>query len=320
MTLEQINAKIAEAKAAGVIYNAEYVDLKARLGRLIENAKSEANGVYLKNRPADSRDYGNANLDKMYWANIGVHSLKTLQNAVLAVKPKNAAEWDTLRPYAQIVLHFADTAVDLLALKSLIVKGRRPSANQIERKERAEKCKKVIAALNVALVGFRKYYREAYIAAFQNRLNSLHTALAKNGLDLNKVHPYPNYNLPKKVFAQAKADYSWSRAVTESLPSMKNDMRPSSPYYAQVKASAFETARKEAISAADASINGYIHKLAGKIGPGDYSIKYLGNLWGGSDVHVLEGDQVVQTWHTKCILNVSCLGTVFNQWPTRRVS
>lgn len=71
----------------------------------------------------------------------------------------------------------------------------------------------------------------------------------------------------------------------------------------------------------------YTQKLAGKIGLPIARAHIVGNLWQSSELVVREVESFwndtertpTQCWSTKMILNVSCLGTLFNQWPTRRV-
>ncbi len=205
----------------------------------------------------------------------------------------------------------------------------------------ANKSEHSIAVLNAALEFFRKEYRERYIASYAHRLNSLQKKLKEANLDIEKVYPYPSSNQDRKSYVQAKNAYSWSRMVTEPLPlgtapydvevqygdrkfwSRREGHHIGAPRYVQVKESAWLAAREQAIKDADASIDGYIRKLVGKIEATGITIQaaeYDGNLWFGSILKVTCDDGSVQNWKTKCILNVSCLGTVFNQWPTRRVS
>jgi len=66
---------------------------------------------------------------------------------------------------------------------------------------------------------------------------------------------------------------------------------------------------------ATASFDAYVAKLTSKVGACD-SATVGGSLWQYSILTVTKGE-TVERWHTQQILNVSCLGTVFNQWPTR---
>lgn len=188
--------------------------------------------------------------------------------------------------------------------------------------------------INAALGDFRKDYRLHYIAAYTSRLDGLKQKLADNGGDIEKVYPYPSSCIARREYVQARKRYEWSRNVTERLPLGQDPSdkeyapgkfmrtgcrRPGDPYYVRMKQEAYESAKAEAIKAADCSIDGYIHKLVGKIGDDIQFAVYAGDLWFGSTLTARLGSGEHQHWKTKCILNVSCLGTVFNQWPTRKI-
>lgn len=79
---------------------------------------------------------------------------------------------------------------------------------------------------------------------------------------------------------------------------------------------------------ADDIVKGYIWKLTGKqkkLGEtaGSEAARdaigadYQGSLWSGSTMTYTNADGSLDTWSTKIILNVSCLGKIFNQYPTR---
>jgi phage terminase Nu1 subunit (DNA packaging protein) len=74
----------------------------------------------------------------------------------------------------------------------------------------------------------------------------------------------------------------------------------------------------EAARAAAANYDDYSHKLANKVGEA-VSATVEGNLWSHSICTVTKVDGTVERWKTQCILNQSCLGKVFNQWPTRKM-
>lgn len=87
------------------------------------------------------------------------------------------------------------------------------------------------------------------------------------------------------------------------------------PQYRQL---AFDS--DKAFWAANEEFNGYLTKLALKNVEKIISVDSLtGNLWNGSLLSVVVESQATVVWETKCILNVSSLGKLFNQWPTRRV-
>jgi hypothetical protein len=76
----------------------------------------------------------------------------------------------------------------------------------------------------------------------------------------------------------------------------------------------------EAIAAITASFDAFAAKLAEKAGPITAASICGASLWNGSTLTVTAADGTRAAWRTRTILNVSCLGKVFNQYPTRRVA
>lgn len=59
-------------------------------------------------------------------------------------------------------------------------------------------------------------------------------------------------------------------------------------------------------------------KLIGKIGPVTSATIKGNHVWGHSVLTITNPDAVVEHWKTRQIVNVSKLGKLFNQWPTRK--
>jgi len=83
--------------------------------------------------------------------------------------------------------------------------------------------------------------------------------------------------------------------------------------------------RAQATQMAEDDVFGFAGKLAGKVDRDAAGVKVAavavaarGSLWTGSTLIATLVDGTTQRWHTQCILNVSCHGLLFNQWPTRR--
>lgn len=62
----------------------------------------------------------------------------------------------------------------------------------------------------------------------------------------------------------------------------------------------------------------FVLKLEHKVGKCDAAILEGDHVWGHSTLTVTKGEQR-ETWITHQIINVSKLGKVFNQWPSRKV-
>lgn len=83
---------------------------------------------------------------------------------------------------------------------------------------------------------------------------------------------------------------------------------------------------KQAAAAAADTVAGFAAKMAGKVdrekaeGAQVVSASIAtGDLWAHSTLTVRLSDDTQQVWHTQMIVNHSCRGKFFNQWPTRKV-
>ena len=75
---------------------------------------------------------------------------------------------------------------------------------------------------------------------------------------------------------------------------------------------------KQAMEAADADYTAFVAKLEAKVGE-HVDAKLTGDhVWAHSVLTITKADGSVERWKTQRILNVSSLGLVFNQWPTRK--
>ncbi len=63
----------------------------------------------------------------------------------------------------------------------------------------------------------------------------------------------------------------------------------------------------------------FIQKLEYKVGAHTAATLTGGHVWGFSILHVTKADGSVEKWKTQQIINVSVLGKLFNQWPSRKV-
>lgn len=70
---------------------------------------------------------------------------------------------------------------------------------------------------------------------------------------------------------------------------------------------------------AKASYRAYVRKLVGKIGEvTEATLVSTAGVWGSSSLKVITVEGARQVWNTQQIVNVSVLGKLFNQWPTRQ--
>ena len=76
-----------------------------------------------------------------------------------------------------------------------------------------------------------------------------------------------------------------------------------------------EAAKENAAAQYDA----FVAKLNAKIGPVTSAVLDGNHVWGYSNLTVVTEAGETQVWRTQTIINISKLGKVFNQYPTRRV-
>jgi hypothetical protein len=151
----------------------------------------------------------------------------------------------------------------------------------------------------------------------RNYAGRLLADLEAAGWDANVSAPYPNASrLGRNDYLAAKLKYEIVRRLTRSA-----NERSRSPRDTDLRAADPERLERfvqEAREDADAQYSAFIAKLEGKIGAHSDAVLSGNHVWDYSFLTV-ETPAGRQTWKTQQILNVSKLGKVFNQWPTRQV-
>lgn len=168
----------------------------------------------------------------------------------------------------------------------------------------------------------RAEFERQLTAQFQVFANQL----AADGMDANKSYFYPNSTkLNRTAYAQQLTKYRYCQS--HSKPNWgRVSRRLHDPDYRKLDFdTTIEAIKVKAVELAKQSLDGYCAKLSRKIldtsdNGSTLKAEYVGgsNPWGYSHLRV-DTSNGQQLWRTKMIINVSCLGTVFNQWPTRLV-
>lgn len=174
--------------------------------------------------------------------------------------------------------------------------------------------------------------RAAYVARaeeiFMANLVHMRAKLAAVGMDLYKVAPGgDSWNMGKKEYRMAEALHKRYRASFVNAPELEKPgygyneySRGKKPWLVIEKPDAEPKVRAEARSQANACFDSFLSKMAVKIAqPEIVSATLSGTIWDGCTVRITCMDGSAQVWTTKCILNQSVYGKLFNQWPTRRV-
>lgn len=176
---------------------------------------------------------------------------------------------------------------------------------------------KTLEVLKAATALIRAEYVARYTDLQLAALVRDRAGLAAVGMDADIYAPYPNGRMGKSEYRQAEAKY---RRVRRYFQGVKGCRGFHEPEIVVENPEAEVRLRQIAKQDADALVDSYLHKLAGKIGKEISSATTNGNIWDYATLVVTCCDGEVQTWRTNCILNQSVYGKLFNQWPTRRVS
>lgn len=168
-------------------------------------------------------------------------------------------------------------------------------------------------------------YRKAAVDAAIEKANEVVANLAKqleqNGWDLNKVAPSPSTrgNITRKEYRAQQERFNFVVSLVKSTSNkyyMKNE-----PYIVEMCPKKIEFYMHCTKLEAEAQYTKYIYKLTSRIGElvsAELDPNFR-NLWYESHLIITRKDGTKETWKTKQIINVSCLGKLFNQWPTRKV-
>ena len=154
---------------------------------------------------------------------------------------------------------------------------------------------------------------ERAAASVRARLIAIAESLV--GSDLNVAAPMPNGNMSRKDYLQARSFYSLARQVC--LIVREGRMMREPVMAVAVNLDGINRAANDAYEATAASFDAYVAKLISKVGDCDEAI-VDGSLWNHSILTVAKG-AAIERWKTQQIINVSVLGNLFNQWPTRLV-
>jgi hypothetical protein len=171
-----------------------------------------------------------------------------------------------------------------------------------------------VAPLRESAVQAAEEYARKKIAMVEEELEA-------SGHDLQLCAPYPSSKLSRLAYQTALSKYKLFSYLTKwrDMPGR----RMNDPIYADIDADQVEEYIANTKNMAAMQYDAYVHKLVAKIGPVESaSLEQGQNLWAHSILSVTkrEGREVYgERWKTQQIVNVSKLGTIFNQWPTRKM-
>lgn len=144
--------------------------------------------------------------------------------------------------------------------------------------------------------------------------------LAQVDNDLQKLAPYPSSTWPRSRYmaTRARRDLVLRLALRDEYRTA-TVRRPCDPFYVQVSPILAEDFVRDAARNAQEQYDAFVAKLCKKIGPVVEASLTGNHVWSHSTLRVIKADGSCEWWVTHGIVNVSKLGKIFNQWPTRKV-
>lgn len=147
---------------------------------------------------------------------------------------------------------------------------------------------------------------DAYVARIAERV-------AKANGDIDVLAPQPNSRTDGRI------EYKRKQALRAAYYRICTHTGDYKAPIAVDQDKVVEACRAE-MDNASAQYDAFIAKLVTKVGDDCTAASLAGtHVWGYSFLTVTKADGSTEIWKTQQILNVSVLGNVFNQWPTRLV-
>lgn len=149
------------------------------------------------------------------------------------------------------------------------------------------------------------------ITAMQEKINSVE--IEYTGVAYSSMRPSIS---DRKLYKEQEALRSFVRYVM-NLENVIDDSGNNVSTFTTINDNCVATLLLKVAIETASSFDAYVEKLISKIGDCD-SAEFSGHLWSHSVLTVVKGSNT-EKWKTQMIINVSCLGKLFNQFPTRKM-
>lgn len=166
--------------------------------------------------------------------------------------------------------------------------------------------------------------RAAKFAA--ERVEQIKAELEANDWDVNATAPYPNASrCDRREYKMGQAKHALVHSLVQADASRKVQLKPwersdHHPEYVVMSDEGVARFIEQARQAASTDYDAYILKLVEKVGEVKTAVMVTtSNVWNVSYVIVTDETGQETIWKTQQIINVSVLGKLFNQYPTRKV-
>lgn len=168
----------------------------------------------------------------------------------------------------------------------------------------------VLPLKNEAIVRARQN-AEAVVVKVTNELT------AANG-DMSLVAPLPDGRSMRNDYFIAQGYRSLVSSLVVRDSSKPYRMLHKDPDFVVVEATKVAKFIQNAEETAAEQYEAFVSKLVSKVGTVVEATLEGSHVWGYSKLFVTKENGTKETWTTHQIVNVSKLGKLFNQWPTRK--
>lgn len=154
----------------------------------------------------------------------------------------------------------------------------------------------------------------------QRIIDKTREELEAHGWDRQAAAPYPKAHAPGDYHAnKRKYDRCQNLASSVKVPGAFASRSFGAPDPCEMDAAKCERFIKGAREDASAQYDAFICKLISKVGDCTAATLDGSHVWGYSTLTITKADGAVERWKTQQIVNVSKLGKLFNQFPTRLI-
>lgn len=191
--------------------------------------------------------------------------------------------------------------------------------------------------LDLALAPLKNSIKESVTAGLNATIARTYAKLEANNWDREAAFPYPSGHLSRANYKMALSALGFAKgwtvrgtdeemcAAAKAAGTHFGSWKAPSPCHPIPAAELVEKVERMAEKEANAALASYVAKMTNKVAE-HFPNKVLvaatfhgNNPWTSSTLSLTFDDQTTGALTTKMILNVSPLGTVFNQFPTRKV-
>ena len=308
--LANLEQEVDRYLAAGEIINPEYLKLKSQINRSIE--KESRPMRELVSGTSDMYDIEEALGSLWYDLPASTNEVLALKNKLARVKTKEGRAYPYFKGLEEFYKKYSALAEKFKKLKDKVVKVavKRQQAKDEKATVMRQKFTDSKSMVEVLTQHIDEYKARAVKMAGDQITFGL-GILERASWSLNEAAPYPKPSMARDAYRAAVEKRNLLESISDS-DGNDRDKRKASPSKRKAK-------EDEAEKNAHVSYMAWVAKMIDKIGKTVEKAAMTGSPWNGSTLRVTTNDGEEQVWDNKMIINQSKYGTLFNQFPSRRI-